>query len=1230
MRTRNFQPLWGFLIGTGQIGRGSLVAALLLALVLAPSAAAQAVFVNGQAARLVVGQPSFTRQAPQSSRETIGGAAGVAVAGGHLFIADGNEVGSTPLNNRVLIYNDLSSFIHDLDAEPPQPGAELPDDDFCPVCLGLPDTVLGQTDFDSFGPGLADGVQNPSAVHSDGVTFAVADTDNNRVLIWRTIPTMNGTLPDVVVGQPDFETSSPRTTAEGLRGPQGVWIDSGRLFVADTLNGRVLIYNSIPTSNGSAANIVLGQPDFDTRPEPDITQSNVETTASSMLDPVAVTVTNGQMFVSDLGFSRVMIFSSVPTQNFSPADVVVGQLDFESSVANDSTSLCEALDPPPPSNLDDDMSSTPDDDCEATEEKEQSCADEIDNDCDGMIDFFNDDDCGPAFPRRCEATLHFPRFALSDGEKLYVSDSGNDRVLIYNEIPQENGAAADVVLGQADFQSLRESAGAASLRSPGTLALDGTNLYVADPFTRRVLVFTPAEDQIAENGLVNAAAFQIPASGSIFMEGTLAEGQITTITVGQRKYEHVAEEGDAAPEAAASLVEQINADPYSLVTATPAVQRGNHASGALTFSGEIQPGDRISLDIGDETYVVVVQAGDEPLVMVDRFLHVIKSNPDSRFFALRDTTGDVLNVLRLVFRDIGPAGNDIPYSVSLSPGALITVEAEGEALTGGDLNYGFRVFAKEPGPEGNGIPFSTATAMGETSSAPTRSSQQLKGGSDARELPVGTIGALFGNDFADRIWYPESTDPEVPAEGDGVRGFVDGESGLGSRSMDLPTELGGVRVYVNGVAAPLLSVTPEQIYFFVPFEAVGSTVSVYVRRVRDDGTVTVSAPRAARVARASPGLFAFDGPEPRQAIAVHTTGVAQGRVAVTQVATSEGTTITAGVTLTIRVQGRAYSYVTVDGDSAESVRDGLAAAINNGDGDPDVVASAAREGFFSARADVTLTGEIQAGDTFTVTINGRRYIVVVQEDDTLASIRNKMVDEINSGIGDPEATARRLEGFDPKAPIMQVVARVLGVEGNNITFSVSVNDGSKLMVETNAEEGTLRGGQTPAIVLLTARVVGREANEIEFSAETTDQTIVNVQSRTANLCCGNEPGSLITPENPAAPGEVITLFGTGLGQTAPNPQDLGIRSGQPIPTGESLTVPFVADDFVSSLVDGRSAVIQFVGLMPGQVGVYQINMRLNEGLEDNPAAPVTIAQVLFISNVVTIPIKNVRPRRDAF
>ena len=66
-----------------------------------------------------------------------------------------------------------------------------------------------------------------------------------------------------------------------------------------------------------------------------------------------------------------------------------------------------------------------------------------------------------------------------------------------------------------------------------------------------------------------------------------------------------------------------------------------------------------------------------------------------------------------------------------------------------------------------------------------------------------------------------------------------------------------------------------------------------------------------------------------------------------------------------------------------------------------------------------------------------------------------------------------------------------------------------------------------------------------------------------------------------------------------------------------------------SLVDRITALVDFVGLMPGQVGVYQLNLRLGDRLPDNPALPLTIAQVFFISNVVTIPVKNLRPRQDA-
>ena len=55
---------------------------------------------------------------------------------------------------------------------------------------------------------------------------------------------------------------------------KGVWIQNGKLYIADTQNHRVLIFNSIPTANGAAADVVLGQPDFSTFVEPDLTQQN--------------------------------------------------------------------------------------------------------------------------------------------------------------------------------------------------------------------------------------------------------------------------------------------------------------------------------------------------------------------------------------------------------------------------------------------------------------------------------------------------------------------------------------------------------------------------------------------------------------------------------------------------------------------------------------------------------------------------------------------------------------------------------------------------------------------------------------------------------------------------------------------------------------------------------------------------------------------------------------------
>ena len=65
-------------------------------------------YVNGQGARLLIGQRVFTAQDSGASELLLGAAAGVAYAADMLFVADSNRLGATPENRRILIYKNIS------------------------------------------------------------------------------------------------------------------------------------------------------------------------------------------------------------------------------------------------------------------------------------------------------------------------------------------------------------------------------------------------------------------------------------------------------------------------------------------------------------------------------------------------------------------------------------------------------------------------------------------------------------------------------------------------------------------------------------------------------------------------------------------------------------------------------------------------------------------------------------------------------------------------------------------------------------------------------------------------------------------------------------------------------------------------------------------------------------------------------------------------------------------
>lgn len=518
---------------------------------LCASVSLAASFMTGQGARLVIGQKTFTEQEAGVSRTLLGGVGGLAYANGKLFVTDANRVGLTPINHRVLIF-DTTRFPKPLDEIPPYISR-------CPVCVGEAEVVIGQKDFTSRDFKIAaDGLRLPTAVATDGTILAVADTQNNRVLLWRSIPTTNGQPADIVLGQPAFDRLKPVTVdARSLRAPQGVWIQNGKLFVADTQNHRVLIWNSIPTQNEQPADIVLGQANMNVAVEPDLTLATINAQANTLLNPVSVTSDGVRLYVADLGHNRVLIWNSIPTRNQQPADVVIGQKDFTSTIANDVENLCEPRD--------ENKDGKPD-------------TEVVGKDADG------NDITKIVYPDRCGRTLNFPRYALSDGKMLFVADGGNDRVLIFNKIPTQNAPKADVILGQVDefdsgvtsetdlFHPLLRQSAADINPTPTSLAWDGTNLYVADASNRRVLVYTPGEPLIPINGVRNSASREIFALGSLTVrlavlqrpDGTFGQGEITArekIKVKIEDTEHVytVQENDTLVSIMEGIAASINA-----------------------------------------------------------------------------------------------------------------------------------------------------------------------------------------------------------------------------------------------------------------------------------------------------------------------------------------------------------------------------------------------------------------------------------------------------------------------------------------------------------------------------------------------------------------------------------------------------------------------------------------------------------------------------------------------
>jgi uncharacterized protein (TIGR03437 family) len=94
-------------------------------------------------------------------------------------------------------------------------------------------------------------------------------------------------------------------------------------------------------------------------------------------------------------------------------------------------------------------------------------------------------------------------------------------------------------------------------------------------------------------------------------------------------------------------------------------------------------------------------------------------------------------------------------------------------------------------------------------------------------------------------------------------------------------------------------------------------------------------------------------------------------------------------------------------------------------------------------------------------------------------------------------------------------------------------------------------------------------------------------------------GVVVTPSNPVRRGDTLVIYATGLGRTSPD-----VTPGEPAP-GEppvSVTVPPVVT------IGGVPVEVTFAGLAPGQIGVYQINVVVNQQVPTGLSIPLAISQ----------------------
>jgi DNA-binding beta-propeller fold protein YncE len=436
---------------------------------------------NGENAISVLGQTDYTGSTASTQQNGLSAPQGLAFdsTNSRLFVAD-------KTNNRILSY--------DLGVSSGENAAY----------------VLGQPNFTSAAATVTqNGMSSPQYIGGSGSQLFVAESAANRVTVYDTSTILNGENATNVLGQPDYTTSTAANTQNGMNSPQGIFVDNvgsaKRLFVAQSGNHRVTFYDVAAITNGENATSVLGQPNF--------TANASAATMNGLQSPygVAFFPNTQQLFIADNGNNRVVEQKLGATDGANAMDLL-GQYDGTSYAAPVPIYTKGGYNDGPNKFGFNQVGTLAYD----TAGQRLFIADSYNNrvliyamNANGtFVDHLPDNVLGqPSFYTNTAATqqngMSLVRGVAYDStnNRLFVSESSNTRITVYDTNTITDGENATNVLGPPNFTSTAYGLSQSRMATPYGMAYDNANnrLFSADYTNNRVLVFNVAAITDGEN-----------------------------------------------------------------------------------------------------------------------------------------------------------------------------------------------------------------------------------------------------------------------------------------------------------------------------------------------------------------------------------------------------------------------------------------------------------------------------------------------------------------------------------------------------------------------------------------------------------------------------------------------------------------------------------------------------------------------------------------------------------